>query len=57
MGLRHHSRQKRDEEIGGHLVYYHGMKGWGTELSADKLKVPGDESLTKTLASTAGKAA
>jgi len=44
---------------GGHLVYHHGMRVRGTELagSPDELRAPGDERLTRTLASTVGEAA
>ncbi|OQW37310.1 MAG: hypothetical protein A4E19_14220 [Nitrospira sp. SG-bin1] len=40
---------------GGHLVYHHGMRVRGTELSggSDENKLPGDESLARVLASTA----
>ena len=44
---------------GGHLVYHHGMRVRGTELSGtpEELKVPGDERLAQTLALSAQKAA
>jgi uncharacterized membrane protein len=44
---------------GGHLVYRHGMRVQGTELSGtpDELKPPGDERAARTLASPVGEAA
>ncbi|HEU4684916.1 MAG TPA: DUF2231 domain-containing protein [Nitrospira sp.] len=44
---------------GGHLVYHHGMRVRGTELSGspDEIKPPGDDRAAGALASTLGEAA
>jgi len=44
---------------GGHLVYHHGMRVRGTELSGspEEVKAPGDDRLAQTLAATADEAA
>jgi len=44
---------------GGHLVYHHGMRVSGTELSGapDEVRMPGDARLAQTLATMAGEEA